>query len=218
VLVLELLLIGLAITLEPVPLTAFILVLSSKGGVRKGAGFVLGWLLSLVTVVVITLLATGNSPPKANTQPSLAALAVKIAIGVALLLIAMRQRRRMNRPKKPKKTPRWQTGIDGMSPLYAAGLALFVQPWGLIAAGVATIVGAKLASWEDYLALALFCGVATGTYLAAEIYAAARPERAQGVLTELRTWMDTHTDEIIIWVSVILGLWLIGDSLYLILS
>ncbi|HTS98618.1 MAG TPA: hypothetical protein VMI33_18560, partial [Streptosporangiaceae bacterium] len=46
-LVLSLVLIGLAITLEPIPLTAFILVLASKGGVRKGAAFIFGWLLSL---------------------------------------------------------------------------------------------------------------------------------------------------------------------------
>ena len=34
--VLSLVLIGLAITLEPIPLTAFILILASEGGVRKG--------------------------------------------------------------------------------------------------------------------------------------------------------------------------------------
>ena len=42
--VLNLVLIGLVITLEPLPLTAFILVLASKGGVRKGAAFIFGWL------------------------------------------------------------------------------------------------------------------------------------------------------------------------------
>ena len=40
--VLNLVLIGLVITLEPLPLTAFILILSSKGGVRKGAAFIFG--------------------------------------------------------------------------------------------------------------------------------------------------------------------------------
>ena len=45
-LVLSLVLIGLAITLEPIPLTAFILILASKGGVRKGAAFIFGWLRS----------------------------------------------------------------------------------------------------------------------------------------------------------------------------
>ncbi len=37
--VLNLVLIGLAITLEPIPLTAFILALASKGGVRKARCF-----------------------------------------------------------------------------------------------------------------------------------------------------------------------------------
>ena len=35
-----------------------------------------------------------------------AVLAVKMAIGVGLLLITLRQRRRMGRPKKPRKVPR----------------------------------------------------------------------------------------------------------------
>ena len=49
--ILDLTLIALAITLEPIPLTAFLLVLMSKGGVRKGAAFIFGWLLSLAAVV-----------------------------------------------------------------------------------------------------------------------------------------------------------------------
>ena len=149
----ELILIGLVITLEPIPLTAFILVLASKGGVRKGAAFIFGWLLSLAIVIAATVLITDNKPPKPSTSPSLGALAVKIAIGVALVLIAVRQWRKMGQPKKPKKTPKWQTGIDNMSPLYAMGLAPLTQPWGLVAAGVADIVGAKLSSWESYIAI-----------------------------------------------------------------
>src|SRR5271168_3561348 len=128
--VLDLMLIGLVITLEPIPLTAFILVLSSKGGVRKGAAFIFGWLLSLAVVIAITVLVTGNKPPEPSTAPSLGALAAKIAIGVVLVYFAIRQRRRMGRPKPPKKTPKWQTGIDTMSPWYAIGLAPLTQPWG----------------------------------------------------------------------------------------
>ena len=37
-------LIGLAVTLDPLPLTAFMVVLPSKRGARKGAAFLLGWL------------------------------------------------------------------------------------------------------------------------------------------------------------------------------
>jgi hypothetical protein len=92
--VLNLMLIGLAVTLDPLPLSAFLVVLPSKRGVRKGAAFVFGWLVSLAIVVTATVLATGNNPPKPNTAPSLASLAVRIALGAGLVAIAIRDRRR----------------------------------------------------------------------------------------------------------------------------
>jgi hypothetical protein len=61
---LNLVLIGLNITLDSLPLTTFIAVLPSKRGVTKGAAFVFGWLLSLAVVVTVTMLATGNNPPE----------------------------------------------------------------------------------------------------------------------------------------------------------
>lgn len=59
---LNLVLIGVAIALDPLPLMAFLVVLPSKRGVRKGAAFVFGWLASLGIVVSVTVLATGNNP------------------------------------------------------------------------------------------------------------------------------------------------------------
>ena len=216
--VLSLVLIGLAITLEPIPLTAFILILASEGGVRKGAGFIFGWLVSLAIVIAFTVLVTQNKPPKPNTAPSLAALAAKLAIGAGLLVIAIRQYRKMGKPKPPKKTPRWQTSIDNMTPWYAIGLAPLTQPWGLVAAGVSVIVEAKLSSWESYLALALFCVIATSAILAMEIYAGFRPQPAQEFLARLRHWIDTHTDQVIIIVSLVLGFWLVANSIYYIVT
>ncbi len=216
--ILDLLVIGLVITLEPIPLTAFLLILLAKGGTRKGAAFIFGWLLSLAVVVAITVLVTGNNPPKPNTAPSLAAPAVKIAIGVFLVFIALRQRRRMGKPRPPKKTPKWQTGLDNMSPWFAIGLAPLTQPWGLVAAGVAVIVEAKLESWESYVALFLFCIVSTAVYIVLELYSGFRPENAQAFLGSVRTWIDTHTDQVIIVVSLLLGFWLVGKSIYLIVT
>jgi hypothetical protein len=97
--------------------------------VRKGAAFVFGWLLSLAAVIALTVLATGNKPPAPRTGPSTVVLAVKIAIGAGLLLVTLRQRRRMGRSKKPRKTPKWQARIDKMSPWYAVVIAAIVQPW-----------------------------------------------------------------------------------------
>jgi hypothetical protein len=212
---LDLVLIGAAIALDPLPLTAFLVVLPSRRGVRKGAAFTFGWLASLAIVVTVTVLATGNNPPKPNTAPSLASLAVRIAIGAGLVAIAIRQRRREGRPKKP---PKWQAHVDGMSPWFAMALAPTLQPWALIGAGAATVVEAKLSSWESFLALFLFCVLASASYLAMEIYAALKPGRSQALLARFRAWIETHTNQVIIWGSLILGFWLIANSIYLIVT
>jgi hypothetical protein len=143
---------------------------------------------------------------------------VKIALGVVLLVVAERHRRKMGRPKKPKKTPRWQSSLNNMSPWFVIGLAPLTQPWALVAAGVSTIVEAKLASWADYVAVIVFCLIATPSFLAMEIYAGFRPQAAQESLGRVRTWIDTHTDQVIIVASVALGFYLIGESLYTLTS
>ena len=169
-------------------------------------------------MVTVTVLATGNDPPKPNTVPSLASLAVKIAIGTFLVLIAIRQRRQMGRPKKPKKPPKWQEDVDNMSPWFATVLAPALQPWTLIAAGAASVVEAKLSSWESYLALIGFCVLASASYIAMEIYAGFKPDQSQAFLARFRTWMETHTDQAIIVGCLLVGLWLIASSIHYVTS
>ena len=217
-LLLSLFLIGLAVTLDPLPLTAFLIVLPSKRGARKGAAFTFGWLVSLAIVVTVTVLATGNDPPKPSTAPTLAALAVKIVLGVVLMVIAVRRIRARGKPKPPKKPPKWQEHVDSMSPWFAMGLAPALQPWVLIGAGAATVVQAKLSSWQSFLALFLYCVLASASYLALEIYAVARPSQTQALLGRTQAWINSHTDQVIIVGSLIIGLWLIGNSIYLIVS
>ena len=105
-----------------------------------------------------------------------------------------------------------------MSPWFAMALAPTLQPWVLIGAGAATVVQAKLSSWESFLALFLYCVIASSSYLGMELYAVFRPAQSQALLGRFRTWIDTHTDQVIIVGSLLIGLWLIGNSIYLIVS
>ena len=98
------------------------------------------------------------------------------------------------------------------------GLAPALQPWVLIGAGAATVVEAKLSSWQSFLALVLYCVLASSSYLAMEIYAVSRPGKSQVLLARFRTRIDTHNDQMIIAGGLIIGFWLIANSLYLIVS
>lgn len=213
--VLDLVIIGLAITLEPLTLVAFILILASDKGVWKGLAFILGWMACLVAVIAAVVLATGGNPPKPNTAPSTAVLVVKALLGLLLIWIGLRQRRKRGRPRKP---PTWMARLDHMSPAAAAGLGVFLQPWSLVAIGAATIVQAKLSTVGDWLTLVLFCLLATSSFLVMELYAAFSPEAAQARLGRVRIWIDTHTDQAIIIGSLALGILLLADSIFLLVT
>jgi hypothetical protein len=51
-----------------------------------------------------------------------------------------------------------------------------------------------------------------------EIYAVFRPGQSNAFLARFRTWIDTHTDQVIVFGSSILGFWLIANSINLILA
>jgi Sap, sulfolipid-1-addressing protein len=214
---LDLLLIGVIIALDPLPLVPYMAILSSKRGATKGAAFVFGWLVSLAVVLVITLSATGGKPPRSGTAPSLASAAVKLLIGVGLVAAGLRQRRRMKTPRE-KPPARWLRRVDDMSLLFAAGLAPALQPWGMVAAGAATVVNGKFPSTASYITLFAFCLLSSSTYLSAEIYCLVRPSESVEVLGRVKKWIEGHTDQVLVIVFLALGLWLIARSLFYIVS
>jgi threonine/homoserine/homoserine lactone efflux protein len=210
---LDLLLIGIVVSIEPIPLTGMILLLAAERGILKGLGFVIGWLVTLVGIVAITVLITGGKPPAPASAPSTAASAVKLAAGVVLVYIGYRRRGRPT-STEPKKQPRWMSSIDRINPVASAGLAFLLQPWVLVAAGVSTIVGAKLSDSLEYLAVFGFCLLCTASYLTMEVYAALRPEVVKTKLNALLEWINTHRDQAIVFLSLGLGLYLTAKGIY----
>lgn len=213
--VLDLVIIGLAITLEPLTLVAFILILSAQRGIWKGLAFILGWMTCLAAVIAAVVLVTGGEPPEPATAPSTAVLVVKALLGALLIWVGLRQRRRMGRPRKQ---PGWMAQLDHLSLWAAAGLGVFLQPWALVAAGAATIVQATLSTAGDWLTLVLFCLLATSSFLVMELYAAFASAAAEARFDKIHGWIETHQDQAIVVGALVVGAWLLGNSIYLIVS
>jgi hypothetical protein len=219
----DLFLIGLVVTLEPIPITAMILLLAAERGIIKGVGYVLGWLVTLVAIVAVTVLVTDGKPLIPHSSPSEASLVIKLFLGVVLVFVGYRRnnRRRGNGQDAgtdgqapQKKQPRWMSSIDRIGPLPAAGLAFLLQPWVMVAAGVSTITQAKINNAAEWLALFAFCLLCSATLLAMEIYAVLRPETVKLRLAALLEWINTHTDQAIVILSLGLGLYLMAKSIY----
>ncbi|MER7735618.1 GAP family protein [Streptomyces erythrochromogenes] len=209
--VLDLLVIGTAVTLGPLHNSAFILLLSSRRGTRQGLAFLLSWLANLVAVIACVMLLTGGQPPARNSTPSTVAIAAKLAIGVALVLYGAHRHRRPPRPHGP---PRWAARVDNASPATAAGLAWLLQPWALVGAGAAIAVDADLSTATDWLALTGYCLLATLSLILMEAYALRAPAAAGARLNALRGWLEQHQEQLIVTLSLLVGLWLTARSTY----
>jgi hypothetical protein len=60
--VLNLVIIGLAITVEPLTIVGFILILGSQRDIQKGLALILGWTACLVVEIAAVVLVTGGKP------------------------------------------------------------------------------------------------------------------------------------------------------------
>ncbi|MGW5176960.1 GAP family protein [Streptomyces sp. NPDC004082] len=209
--VLDLVVIGTAISLGPLHNSAFILLLSARSGVRLGLAFLLSWLANLVAVIAVVVLLTGGQPPARHSTPSTAAIAAKLAIGLGLVLYGAHRRRRPPRPHGP---PRWAARIDNASWVTAAGVAWLLQPWGLVGAGAATALKANLSTAGDWFALTGYCLLATLSLIVMEMYAVWAPAAAKSRLNALRNWLGRHQEQLIITLSLLAGLWLMAVSIY----
>ncbi|MEV4428828.1 GAP family protein [Streptomyces sp. NPDC053792] len=216
--VLDLVIIGLAIAVFPLSVTAFVLVLSARGGIWKGLTFILSWLACFVAVLAGVLLTTGGKPPAPKSPPSTAASAVKLAIGVGLVAYGWYRHRYRQSDRRRTGHGRKSSGglmsrVDRISLWTAAGLAPLLQPWGLVAAGAATVVSADLSHASSYVALFAYCLLATSSLLAMEVYATFAPDSARVRLGKLRTWISTHQDQALVALALVVGLFLVSRSI-----
>ncbi|MFJ7156359.1 GAP family protein [Streptomyces sp. NPDC101118] len=209
--VVDLIVIGTAITFGPLHNSACMLLLTSRRGVHKGLAFLLSWLANLVVVIACVLLLTGGTPPERHSTPSTAADAAKLAIGVGLVLFGAY---RLRKPARPHGPPRWSTRIDQASLGTSAALAWLLQPWAMVAAGAAMVVNADLSSLADWLALTGYCLLATLSILAMQLYIVWAPATAGTRLSALRTWLEEHQAQLVVILSLLAGLWLTASGIY----
>jgi len=214
--VIDLLVLGLLITLEPLPVIGFILVLSTDHGVRNGWAFLVSWVACLAAVIAATLLVTGGQPPAQSTAPATGAAAANVVVGLVLIYVAWRVRQRP--ADRPRPQPAWMAKVDQMSAWGAAGLGVLLQPWPLVAAGATVVLEANLQSTATIVVLVLFCLLATSSMAAMEIYSVTSPEAARDKLDRLKAWLERHRDKGIVIISASVGLGLVAKGIYLLVT
>ncbi len=208
---LDLLVIGVAIALAPLSLLAYLLALSSKGGVRNGLAFVVGWSATIVVLVVLTVTVTGGKSFGRSTAPATAVLVLTLLAGAGLLYWGWRHRAVS---AGPATQPRWMAKVDSMNVWAAMSLGCFIQPWPFVAVGAASVTQANLSNSAAWLALIVYCVLCSSTYIALQVQVTLSPVKTKARLDRWKQWIADHRRQAMAVIAMVLGAWLAGHSAY----
>jgi threonine/homoserine/homoserine lactone efflux protein len=206
------------VAISPVPIIAVVLMLTTRRGRVNGPVFVLGWLCGLAVVGAIVLSVVGPAGAGSSGSPATWVSWIKIALGVLLLLLAVRQFRGRPAGDETAAMPKWMAAIDTIKPPAAFGLAAVlagVNPKNLLMAvgGAAAIAQTGISGAQQAVAYAIFALIGTlGVGIPVAIYFALG-DRSASILRGLKDWMGKNNAVIMAVLCLIIGVKLIGDAI-----
>lgn len=209
--------VAVGVLVSPLPIVAVVLMLVSARARTNALAFVVGWFLAVFAVVVLTALLAGTAVP--DGEPAAWTGWLKIALGVLLLLLSVRQWRDRPRAGAHPPAPKWMAAIEHFTPARSAGLAVLlgaVNPKNLllVVSGGATIAAAAPADTSAvWVAALVFAVVASAGVVTPVVIYFVMGDRASRILDELKGWMIQNNAVIMAVLLLVIGAKLLGDGI-----
>lgn len=210
--------IAVGIAISPLPIVAVVLLLATPRGRVDGPAFVAAWIVGLAAIGAVVIAAVGDH---AEADPGGApgwVSALKLGLGVVLVLLALTQWRGRPRGAATADLPRWMAALDSFGPVKSlgAGVALsLLNPKNLLLAiaGATVIAQAGLPPGEEAGALAIFVAIATIGVATPVVLYFALGDRSRRMLDEMKGWLAQHNAAIMAVLLIVIGVKLIGDAI-----
>jgi threonine/homoserine/homoserine lactone efflux protein len=214
----EVLPLAVGIAISPVPIIAAILMLLSPRAKGTSVGFAVGWVAGIVIGVVVFTALSSVLPKPGESGSSPVGGVIKIALGLGLLLLAVKQWR--SRPKKGEtaELPKWMSAIDSMTFAKALGLGFLlsaINPKNLLMAISAGVLlgAAALPVGQLVIVIVVYTVIAACTVLVPVVAYLVATEKMAGPLESLHQWLAAHNSVIMAVLLLVLGASVIGKGL-----
>ena len=209
---------GVGVALSPVPIVSVVLMLGTPRARSNGPAFVIGWIVGLAAVGSIVLLLSGGANASENGEPANWVNWLKLALGLVLLLIAVKQWRGRPAGGDQAQLPKWMQAIETFTPPKAAGLGVLlsaVNPKNLllVVSAAAVIAQTGASAGDQAVALAIFVLIGTLGPGAPVVLYFALGQRSKQLLDRLKSWMSAHNAAIVAVLCLVIGAKLIGDAI-----
>jgi threonine/homoserine/homoserine lactone efflux protein len=206
------------VAISPMPIIALVLILVTPRGRGNAAAFLVGWLAGLVGVGAVLLALAGPADPAEGGEPATWVSLVKLALGLALGALAVKQWR--DRPAEGERAakPGWMEAVDSLGPGRAVGLGLLLGSLNpkcllFLVGGAAAVAQTEIPASEQAVAWAVFTLVASIGVAVPVGVVVALGDRSRPVLDRLEAWMTQNNAVIMAVVLLLLGVKLVGDAI-----
>jgi len=208
---------AIAVTISPLPIIAEILLLFTKRPVGNAGAYLAGFLVG-VTVVLSLLVAAANTIDLATSGPSRGAAVVQLALGILLVVAAVRQFRSRPSEGQVAPEPKWMSGIAGFSPgkSLGVGTAIGAANPKNIAVGVAAAAAISSASLDtgQMIVAIVFYVVVAGLGVAAPLMVTVvYRDKAQDILDGWKTWLGHNNAAVMAVLFLVFATVLIGNGI-----
>ncbi|NUU05852.1 GAP family protein [Leifsonia sp. C5G2] len=209
---------AVGIAISPIPIIAAILMLLSPRARSTGVGFLVGWVVGIAVAVTVFTLLSSLIPEPAPDSSQPVAGTIRIVLGLALLLLALRQWRSRPRLGDAPALPAWMGAIDSSTTWrgFALGFVLAaVNPKNLLlAAGAGVAIGADgLSSGAAAVAIAVFTLIAALSVAVPVIAYLVSADRMRRPLQRLRGWLVQNNSAVMAVLLLVIGVVLIRDGI-----
>jgi threonine/homoserine/homoserine lactone efflux protein len=213
----EILPLAVGIAISPIPIIAVILMLLSPRARGTGVGFMIGWLAGIVIAIIVFTLLSSVIPQRSEGGSPVAGV-IKIALGLLLVFLALRQWRARPANGEPASMPKWMSAIDSMTTGRSLGLGFLlaaVNPKNLLLAASAGLFvgGAGLTFSQTAVVITIFVLLAACTVIIPVIAYLIAAARLAGPLDKLRGWLVENNATIMSVLLLVIGVAVIGKGL-----
>lgn len=209
---------AVGVAVSPVPIIAVIVMLLSRRAGANSLAFAAGWVVGIAGATAVVIIASGSIGTGSGGSPSAGVSAVKLALGVLVLLLGVRSWRKRPTSGEPAPLPRWLQAVDELTPAKSAGLGMVLSALNpknllLTVGGGLAIAGAPASSGGKAVAAAVFVVLAVSTVLVpVAAYHVSRP-RAERVLEPLKGWLQANNANVMAVLLLVIGVVLIGKGI-----
>jgi len=214
----EILPLALVVAISPINVIPVILLLFTKRPVVNAVCFLAGFIAGVAAVLGACVAIAEAVDLSTDSGHATWVTVLKLALGVYLLVAAVRKFRGRPRTGEEGAMPKWMDGISGFRPgkSLGAGLALgAVNPKNVVVglAAAATIASAVLSSGQQVAAIAIYVLVAVLGVAAPILATLLLGDRSHEVLDGWKVWLDQNNAAVMSVLFLIFGVVLIGQAI-----